>query len=168
MAVHTTLSPNTGWTSGFQVWGNGCAHNPLTQPWVNLRVSAGVGKWLCTQPSHPTLDEPQGFSRRGKTGFQQVLGNGCTCNLLTQHRIKPYVFLFVFFSWRAQTKKPTVRETECQKPPYLPPVPCPAGRAQSGCQDAGLRTCGSWWSRCDQRVWHQSLQIHTDNSHQCV
>ena len=81
-----------------QVWGNGCAHDPLAQHWVNLRVSAGVGKWLCTQPSHPTLGEPQGFSRCREmavhttlspnpgwtSGFQQVWGNGCAHDPLTQ------------------------------------------------------------------------------------
>ena len=48
MAVHTTVSPNTGWTSGFQ------------QAWEN-RVSAGVGKWLYIQPSNLALDKTLHF-----------------------------------------------------------------------------------------------------------
>ena len=123
MAVHTTPSPNIGWTSGFQhVWENGCAHNPLTQHWGNLRVSAGVGKWLCTRPSHLTLGEPQGFSRCRKmavhttlspnsgwtSGFQQVWGNGCAHDPLTQHWVNLRVSAGLGKQWHILPSHPTL------------------------------------------------------------
>ena len=97
MAVHTTLLSNPGWTSGFQqVWGNGCARNPLTQPWVNLRLSAGVGKCLCTQPPHPT------------SGFQQAWGNRVSAGVGKWLYMQPNPALdktFLFFIFLAEEPK---------------------------------------------------------------
>ena len=70
-AAHTTFSPNSGWTLGFS-WGM----PPNT-------VCAGVGKWLHTLHSHPTLGEPRGLAEE----CWQTINNSPDCKISPPHKL---------------------------------------------------------------------------------
>ena len=53
---------------------------------ASMTACTGVGKWLHTLPSHPTLGKLQGLAEEcHQTQYVQVWGIGCTHYLLTQH-----------------------------------------------------------------------------------